>query len=83
MRRAAVSIPSNIAEGKGRRSDKEFCNFLSIASGSCMELETQLLICVRQELLSENDIKKALSISNEVSRMLSALIINLSSKAKG
>src|SRR5437016_8063113 len=45
MRRAAVSIPSNIAEGAARNTRKEFTNFLYIAQGSASELETQLLIC--------------------------------------
>ena len=77
MRRAAVSIPSNIAEGQGRQTDKEFRNFLSIANGSCMELETQLLICVRQKYLSKEEIQLALSLSGEVGRILSAIIIKL------
>jgi four helix bundle protein len=47
MRRAVVSIPSNIAEGQSRNSDKEFANFLGIARGSNSELETQLQICIR------------------------------------
>jgi len=46
VRRCAVSIPSNIAEGTGRKSDKEFLHFLSLASGSIYELETQLLLCI-------------------------------------
>jgi len=54
-RRAAVSIPSNIAEGNARSSSKEYVQFLSIARGSCAELETQLLLCARLNLLSNDD----------------------------
>src|ERR1700692_2269347 len=53
MRRAAVSVPSNIAEGKGHRSDPEFVRFLFHARGSLLELQTQLLIARRLEYLSE------------------------------
>jgi four helix bundle protein len=53
MRRAAVSIPSNIAEGQGRRNAKEFDQFLYIAKGSLAEIETQLIICERLKLTSE------------------------------
>ena len=77
MRRAAVSVPSNIAEGHGRQSKREFAQYLSVANGSLMELETQIMICERQGYLSSGDVNTALSISNEINRMLSALIINL------
>ena len=77
MRRSAVSIPSNIAEGQGRESKNEFRTFLSIAKGSISELETQLLICVRLGYLSDDDIKSATSLANEIERMLTALIIRL------
>jgi four helix bundle protein len=52
MRRSAISIPSNIAEGAARRSRKEFIQFLHIASGSVAELETQLLLAVRMGCIS-------------------------------
>ena len=53
MQRAAVSIPSNIAEGAGRNTDKEFANFLSIAQGSSFELQTQVLLAKRLGYMSE------------------------------
>ncbi len=53
MRRAAVSIPSNIAEGKGHRSDKEFTHFLFHARGSLLELQTQILIAEELQYLSK------------------------------
>ena len=78
IRRAAVSIPSNIAEGRGRQTDSDFRHFLYIAKGSCYELETQLLICIRQKYVTAEDIAAALSLSDEVSRMLTNLIKALS-----
>jgi four helix bundle protein len=64
-RRCAVSIPSNIAEGAGRNSNKEFCNFLGIANGSSYELQTQLIIANRLDLLDssflDNLLKKSMS----------------------
>lgn len=74
MRRAAVSIPSNIAEGKGRESKKEFIRFLLIALGSKNELETQLYICVRVGYLSDNEISKALNLCDEIGRMTNKLL---------
>jgi len=53
MRRAVISIPSNIAEGRGRYSIKEYTHFLSVAKGSNAELETQLLLCVKINYLKE------------------------------
>ncbi|MDR0310134.1 MAG: four helix bundle protein [Acidobacteriota bacterium] len=77
VRRAAISIPSNIAEGQARNSTKEFTKFLSIARGSKAELQTQLLICVEIGYLSEADINTAMGLSEEVGKMLSSLIQKL------
>ena len=77
MRGAAVSIPSNIAEGYARYGKKEYAHFLSIAKGSKAELETQLLVCVCVGYLSETDIEAAMNISEEVGKMFSTLTKNL------
>ena len=74
MRRAVVSIPSNIAEGHGRGSANEFVHFLTIAQGSRAEVETQLQICLRLQYLTERQISAAMSLSQEVGRMLTTLI---------
>ncbi len=78
MRRAVVSIPSNIAEGQSRSSTKEFANFLSIAKGSNAELETQIEVGVRLGFFSPDQIETPLSLANEVGRMLTVLIAKLS-----
>jgi four helix bundle protein len=77
MQRAAVSIPSNIAEGQARNGTKEFVQFLSIATGSKAELQTQLLICVDIGYLLESDINNAMNLSEEVGKMLFSLVKNL------
>ncbi len=74
MRRAVISIPSNIAEGHGRQTEKEFKQFLSISKGSASEIETQLLICDRLGYLTESQIAKALSLCQEIRKMLMKLI---------
>ena len=73
MRRCAVSIPSNIAEGQQRTSGAEFLKFISYAQGSRAELETQLLICVSIGYMTEDDISELMSLLNEINKMLSAL----------
>lgn len=73
IRRAVISIPSNIAEGHGRNSTKEFIQFLAIAKGSKAELETQLLICVKINYLNNSDIETAINLIKEVGKMLNAL----------
>jgi len=75
MRRAAVSIPSNIAEGQERGSSKDFARFLHIALGSKAELETQLHLSVRTGLLMERDVAEALQLSTEIGKMLNTLIV--------
>jgi len=80
MRRAAVSIPSNIAEGQERGTTKDFIKYLHIAKGSKAELETQLLICVRLDFLAQSQIQTAQGLLAEVGKMLNALIRSLSVK---
>ena len=77
VRRAAVSIPSNIAEGQARKSTKEFRQFLSIARGSLAEVETQLLIGLHLGYLSDEDIKPIMGLQEEANRMLNSLINKL------
>jgi four helix bundle protein len=70
IRRAAVSIASNIAEGAGRYSDKEFAQFLSIASGSSFEVRTQLLIAVSLKYVSTDEIDPLLKGLSELEKMI-------------
>ena len=74
MRRAVVSIPSNIAEGHGRRNFSEFRQFLSIAKGSVSELETQIEIGIRQSFFSCSDCEFALNLCTEIQKMLTGLL---------
>jgi len=74
MRRSAVSIPSNIAEGQARSTKKEFVRFLAIALGSKSELETQLLLSVKVGYLHDSDIEKAIGLLTETGKLLSALL---------
>ncbi len=80
MRRAAVSIPSNIAEGYARKSTKEYINFLSIAQGSRAELQTQLYICEKLEYINCKQMNLAQTLVDEVGRMLTSLIKSLEDK---
>ncbi|HQV77735.1 MAG TPA: four helix bundle protein [Chitinophagales bacterium] len=74
IRRCAVSIPSNIAEGASRTSNKEFAYFLEIAYGSRFELETQLLLCVDIEFLPKDMVNLIISELQEIQRMIYKLI---------
>lgn len=73
MRRSAVSIPSNIAEGQLRNSKKEFIQFLSIALGSCAELSTQLELSKRLRYLTESDFERISEVIYEVMKVLHGL----------
>ncbi len=78
IRRAVVSIPSNIAEGAGRNSPKEFIRFLYISLGSLAEVETQLEICNRLDYLSNND--NLFDNIKKIRIMITSLIKTLKSK---
>jgi four helix bundle protein len=80
LRRAAVSIPSNIAEGQARNSPKEFLNFISIAKGSAAELTTQLDLCTRLGYLADAQHAPVATLAAEVARMLNALSAKIKAK---
>lgn len=77
VRRAVVSIPANIAEGWGRKSRKEYIQFLRIARGSLLELETLLMIAVNLNYLPPAKAQPTLARVEEISRMLSGLMSSL------
>jgi four helix bundle protein len=77
-RRAAVSIPANIAEGQGRRSKKEFCQFLGNARGSLMELETHLELASRLGYLAHEKYGELHGQLHEVGRLVNGLLRSLS-----
>jgi four helix bundle protein len=81
LRRAAVSVPSNIAEGHARIHRKEFLHFISIARASVKEIETQLLIAVRIGYCTEEQVATPLALCDQVSRMLRAMRLKLASGA--
>ncbi|EDP69774.1 S23 ribosomal [Flavobacteriales bacterium ALC-1] len=71
LRRASVSIPSNIAEGSSRKSKKDFSRFLQISIGSAYEIETELLISCDLKFISDDKLKPILSELNEIIKMIS------------
>lgn len=81
MRRAAVSVPSNVAEGHARRSTREYCRFLEIALGSLAELETQILIAQELGYLKEEADIDIWVLSNETGKVVRGLHTSLSRRA--
>ena len=82
MRRSAVSVPSNIAEGKGRFSRKELVQYLFRARGSLLELETQVLIGRRLGYLGDTEGRQLTALAGEVGRLLNGLVNSFQSQLK-
>jgi len=82
VRRAAVSVPSNIAEGQGRKNEGDFGRFLAIAYGSLMEVRTQLLIGERRKYSNAEQIASVLLILDETGRLLNGLKRSLRDRSK-
>jgi four helix bundle protein len=82
MRRCAVSIPSNIAEGYGRQSTTDYVRFLKIATGSLYELQTQVDIAAMLEYLGENESSQLRNNAQEIERMLTSLSRKVSNSRK-
>jgi len=82
IRRCAVSVPSNIAEGAGRNTDQQFINFLGISSGSAYELQTQLILSYKLDLVDKTKVEPILNEVIEVQKMNYALIKSLERKKK-
>jgi four helix bundle protein len=80
LRRAAISIPSNIAEGHGRETTKEFTHFISIARGSLAELETQIEIAVRLNMITDVESLPLIDTCDELGRILRGLRKSLDDK---
>jgi four helix bundle protein len=80
IRRAGTSLPSNIAEGAGRNSKKEFSQFLSIALGSSFEVQTQLMLARRFEYITEQELESVSALLVEIQKMISGLKRSLMNK---
>jgi four helix bundle protein len=83
IRRAAVSIPSNIAEGFGRQSTGDYIRFLNIAVGSLFEVQTQIEIAFNLSFIEESDFTVIFESTREIDRMMSSLIQKLKIKKEG
>lgn len=80
IRRSAISVPSNIAEGAGRKSNKELCHFLNIAYGSSCELDTQLLISMNLGFIKDQELEILTNKITEVQKMIYKLIQKLTER---
>jgi four helix bundle protein len=80
MRRAAVSIPSNIAEGQARHTTQEFIQFVSHAEGSAAELDTQIILAVELSFCCKADVLPIYELNDEIRRMLNGLRRKLSER---
>ena len=83
IRRAAISIPSNIAEGFGRQSTGDYLRFLNIAVGSLFEVQTQIEIALNLQFINESDFEEIFEKSREIDRMLSSLMQKLKIRKEG
>jgi four helix bundle protein len=82
LRRASISVPSNISEGAARNSAAEFANFVNIARGSLSELETQIIISKRQSFITKDKAAELITLVEKVSSQLSGLYTHLKSKKR-
>ena len=82
IRRAAVSVAANIAEGAGRKGTREFLHFLGVAGGSLAETETFLILACRLEIATADNTKGAFQLTEDIGRMLTALRRSLQAKLK-
>jgi len=82
MRRAAISIPSNLAEGAGRNGDKEFLRFLTIAAGSASELDTQIEIARSVGMGNREKLDETQKLTNQVARILQGLIRSIKARTQ-
>lgn len=82
IRRAAVSVPANVAEGHGRENTQSFIQYLRIAQGSLKELETHLLLAERTGVIGDGKIKRPLEQCEELGKMIRSLIRALQLKAR-
>ncbi|MDX2112692.1 MAG: four helix bundle protein [Alphaproteobacteria bacterium] len=83
LSRAAVSVPSNIAEGSMRHTTKEFIRFVSVSQGSLAEVETQLIIAYRLRYIDKDNFSSTIGLAREVGKMLNALNQALEKKLQG